>query len=74
MSEKFFWWSGKMFQAALFKDVRRSGERILCRYPRQGVCLNRCQSPTEARLALSLLKAKIGKREESCLPNMLNTI
>jgi len=73
-SEKFFWWSGKMFQASLFKDVRRFGERILCRYRRQGVCLNRCKSPAEAGLALSLLEDKIGKREEPCLPNMLNTI
>lgn len=59
MSEQFFWWSGKMLQASQVKNVRRDGEKILCRYQRQNVCLNHCSSPTEARLVLSLLREKI---------------
>lgn len=59
MPEKFFWWSGKMLQASQIKDLGRAGKRVVCRYRRQPICLNHCADATEARLALSLLKAKV---------------
>ena len=60
MNERFFLWNSETLDGTKIKALRRLGPRIFAKYGRSTRCLNDCADATEARLALSLLKGKVG--------------